>query len=98
MSREHTSPLVSVITPAYNRSARLIPTVESVLAQSLTDLEYVIVDDGSADDTGDVIRSLARQDRRIRCFRQRNGGAASARSLGLSVCRGRYVAFLDHDD
>ena len=56
---------MTVITPTYNRSARIRPTVESVLCQTLTDFEYIIVDDGSTDDTGDIVRQFADRDLRI---------------------------------
>lgn len=76
----------------------IIPTVESVLSQSITDLEYIIVDDGSNDDTPCVVQGLASRDRRISYVRQENSGGASARAFGLSLAQGEYIAFLDHDD
>jgi glycosyltransferase involved in cell wall biosynthesis len=91
-------PRVSVVVPTYARSRRIIPTIESVLGQTYQDWELVVVDDGSPDDTGEVVQELARSDRRIRYHRQANGGGAAARAKGMSLARADYVAFLDHDD
>ncbi len=89
-------PKVSVIIPTYNQSILLGDTVRSVLAQTEKDFEVLIVDDGSTDDTGDVVHKLS--DNRIRYFYKSNGGTSSARNFGLSKAKGCYVAFLDHDD
>jgi glycosyltransferase involved in cell wall biosynthesis len=91
-------PRVSVVLPTYCRSRRIIPTIESVLAQTFRDWEMVVVDDGSPDDTGEVVQELARSEPRIRYHRQPNGGGAAARATGMALARGEYVAFLDHDD
>jgi glycosyltransferase involved in cell wall biosynthesis len=90
-------PAVSVVIPAFNR-ARLLPrAVESVLGQTLTDLELVVVDDGSTDDTPRGLAGIA--DKRVRCFRfERNRGIGAARREGVRQSRGRLVAFLDSDD
>lgn len=89
-------PLVSVITPAYN-AARFIPaTIDSALRQTLAELEMVVIDDGSTDNTLEVVRAVA--DPRLRVFEQAHGGAPSALNAALAVSRGRYIAFLDHDD
>ncbi len=86
---------LSVIIPAYNR-ADLVPiTVDSVLNSGLDDFEIVVVDDGSTDQTPDVVRAMATP---VRYLRQANGGLASARNAGFAASRGRYVAFLDSDD
>lgn len=89
-------PKVSVIIPTYNRSNVVKETISSVLAQTKLDLEVIVVDDGSTDDTSKVVEGL--QDGRVSYFYKINGGAASARNLGLSKCEGEYVAFLDSDD
>jgi glycosyltransferase involved in cell wall biosynthesis len=91
-------PRISVITPTYNRSIRIMRTIESVLGQTFEDFEYLVVDDGSTDDTADVVRAAARKDPRVVYVHQENGGGASARSCGLALARGEYIAFLDHDD
>ena len=91
------SPKVSVILPTYNRAALLPRAVNSVLAQTYQDLELLIVDDCSGDDTPAVIAGFA--DPRIRSFRQgANRGASAARNLGIGEARGGYLAFLDDDD
>ncbi|WP_460451783.1 glycosyltransferase family 2 protein [Alsobacter sp. SYSU BS001988] len=92
------SPFVSVIVPAFNAAGTLETTMGSVLDQTLEDFELIVVDDGSSDRTGDVVRRLACDDRRIIYLRKVNGGVASARNAGLAVACGEYVAFLDADD
>ena len=87
---------VSVIIPTYNRSAVVRETIQSVLIQSESDLEVIVVDDGSADDTKNVVESI--KDGRVNYLYKDNGGAASARNLGLSKARGKFIAFLDSDD
>lgn len=89
-------PLASVIIPAYNRRDVVMEAVNSVLSQTLLDCEVIVVDDGSTDDTRDVVEAMA--DARVRCYGKENGGAASARNLGLAKASGKYVAFLDSDD
>jgi glycosyltransferase involved in cell wall biosynthesis len=83
--------------PCYNRAALLKRAVNSVLAQTLTDFELIIVDDGSTDDTAGVLRQFS--DVRIRLLRNdENEGAARARNRGIQAARGEWVAFLDSDD
>ncbi len=88
-------PLVSVIIPAYNKAQLTVKTVESVLAQTYKNLEILVADDGSADDTR---LQLERFGDKIRYLYKENGGACSARNFGLKHSRGEYVAFLDCDD
>ncbi len=91
--------LVSVIVPCYNGVRTLEETVQSVLHQTYGEWELLIVDDGSTDESAELIRQLAHEDQRIRpVFLQRNGGVAAARNAGLDRARGRLVAFLDADD
>lgn len=93
------TPLVSVITPAWNASATLARTIASVQAQSLADWEMLIVDDGSADGTRRLAERHAAGDGRIRVAGlAANAGAAAARNLGIGAARGRFIAFLDADD
>ena len=89
-------PKVSAIIPTYNRSSLIKDTICSVLAQTETDLEVLVVDDGSTDDTRSVIKGL--NDERVIYFYKTNGGPASARNFGLSKANGEYIAFLDSDD
>jgi len=88
--------VVSVIIPTYNRSCFVKEAVESVLKQTLPDFDIVLVDDGSTDDTADVIKKIP--DARLRYFYKENGGISSARNLGLVKALGKYIAFLDSDD
>jgi succinoglycan biosynthesis protein ExoO len=91
--------LASVIVPAYNVAASLDRAVRSVLAQSLDDLEVVVVDDGSTDATREVARALTQADPRVRLIEQdRNRGVSAARNAGLDAARGDWVALLDADD
>lgn len=93
-----TAPALTIIVPAYNAGAYLARTLESLLAQTLRDFELVCVDDGSTDNTAQVMGDYARRDPRIVCVRQPNGGAAAARNAGIDVARGEYLAILDSDD
>lgn len=88
-------PSVSVIIPTYNRAQYLSQAIDSVLRQTIADLEVIVVDDGSTDHTQDVLR---RYGDRIRCVRTPNGGIAHARNVGMLQARGRYLTFLDSDD
>ena len=89
---------VSVITPCYNAARYIGRTVASVQAQTLSDWEMIIIDDGSTDNSAGLVASLAEQDPRIRLVRKENGGSASARNIGLHYAQGEYIQFLDADD
>jgi glycosyltransferase involved in cell wall biosynthesis len=89
--------LVSVIVPAYNQSRYLGEAIESILRQTCSDFEAIIVDDGSTDDTESVARGFL-GDPRIRYIYQENRGLSAARNTGLRAARGRLLAFLDSDD
>ena len=91
-------PLVSVVTPCYGQGHFLPDAIESVLAQRTTDLEMIVVDDGSPDDTTRVAQSYSARDPRVRRVAQSNHGLASARNAGLERACGTYVVFLDADD
>ena len=88
-------PLVSVVIPVYNGERFVAEAIDSALAQSLSNLEIIVVDDGSTDGTS---RTLATFGSRIRVHRQANRGVASARNAGAGQARGSYIAFLDADD
>ena len=88
--------MISIIIPTYNRANIINRTIMSVLAQTEKDLEVIIIDDGSTDNTCNIIKNL--NDNRIQYFYKKNGGAASARNLGLSKAQGKYITFLDSDD
>jgi glycosyltransferase involved in cell wall biosynthesis len=90
--------LITVIVPTFNRARQLPGAVESVLAQSHRELEVIVVDDGSTDDTEAIIATLQRQDSRVTALRQPNAGVAAARNHGLDRAQGDLIAFLDSDD
>lgn len=91
------APKISVILPTFNRAGTLTIACESVLNQSFKDLELIVVDDGSSDNTADVVKALG--DERVRYLRlEVNGGAAFARNKGLAAARGEFIAFQDSDD
>jgi glycosyltransferase involved in cell wall biosynthesis len=97
MSTERDGPLVSVIVPTYNRAASIETAVGSVLEQSFTDLEVLVVDDASTDDTEELVRGIG--DERVGYYRlPANRGQAAARNEGLRHARGELFAFLDSDD
>lgn len=89
------SPLVSVVIPTYNRAGLLPRAIESVLAQTYGNVEIVVVDDGSTDNTQAVLDGFRD---RIRCIRTGNMGASHARNVGMRASVGQYIAFLDSDD
>lgn len=89
---------VSVIIPVYNVAAYLEQCLHSVLSQTYTDLEIILVDDGSTDQSGQLCDRLAQQDERIRVVHKTNGGLSDARNAGLRCATGEYIAFLDGDD
>lgn len=91
-------PKISVIVPVYNARAFLCPCIDSILAQTLNDLEIILIDDGSIDDSPAVCDRYAAQDARVICIHQENAGAAAARNQGLKVASGEYIAFVDSDD
>ena len=91
--------LVSIITPMYNASAYVKDTIESVIKQTYTNWEMIIVDDCSSDDSASIVESFIQKDKRIKLYKQsNNSGIAKSRNLALEKAKGRYVAFLDSDD
>ena len=88
--------MISVIIPAYNAARTIRRCIQSVLDQTYTEWEMIIVDDGSKDDTLDICQSY--DDSRIRVLHKENGGVSSARNMGLKFAQGDYIAFIDSDD
>jgi glycosyltransferase involved in cell wall biosynthesis len=91
-------PAVTILTPAYNSGAFIAETVESVLQQTRSDFELLVIDDGSSDNTLDAVHTAARGDSRVRLFSAPHGGPAAARNVGLQHARGRFITLLDSDD
>jgi len=93
-------PRVSVIIPTYNRAHVVGEAIDSVLAQTYQDFEIIVVDDGSTDNTREVLEDYARRhpDKMRVIYRQTNGGAGAARNDGIRASQGEYIAFLDSDD
>lgn len=89
---------VSVIIPVYNVAKYLRECLDSVVNQTLNDIEIICVDDGSTDGSSDILRQYAERDARIKIFQQANSGAAVARNLGLRHASGEYLHFMDSDD
>ena len=90
--------MISVIVPVYNTEKYLDQCVQSILAQTYTDFELLLIDDGSTDSSGALCDKYAEQDSRIRVFHKENGGVSSARNLGLDNVKGEWVTFCDSDD
>ena len=91
-------PTFSVVIPTYNRAHLLPRCLGSVLAQSCSDFELIVSDDGSRDGTRELVREFAERDTRVRYVYQENRGAGDARNFGASVSRGKFLTFLDSDD
>lgn len=91
-------PLISVIVPVYQAEPYLQRCVDSIRNQTYTNLEIILVDDGSPDRCGELCDAFAKEDSRIRVFHKENGGQSSARNLGLDHMTGEYVGFVDSDD
>ena len=92
------TPMVSVIIPVYNAEAYLPSCLDSVLSQTLKEIEIICVDDGSTDGSAKVLSEYAGKDARVRTLRTQNHVAGAARNAGLKLARGRYVVFWDADD
>lgn len=90
--------LLSVIIPVYNVEAYLERCVTSIISQDYTNLEIILVDDGSPDKSGQMCDQYAEKDLRIRVIHKTNGGLSSARNAGLAVAKGDYISFVDSDD
>lgn len=92
------SPLVSVLMPVYNSGRYLAAAIESILAQTLTDFELIAVNDGSTDDSLEILEAYSQRDRRLRVFSQENQGIPVTRNRCLDLATGKYIAWMDSDD
>ena len=93
-----TQPTVSVVMPCYNASAYLREAIASVQSQTYQDWELLIIDDGSTDDSKQIAKTYAAEDKRIKLIEQSNSGACRARNNGIEHANGMYIKFLDADD
>lgn len=92
------TPLISIIVPIYNVEDYLAQCIDSILVQSYTNFELILVDDGSPDNCGIICDEYAEKDNRIIVIHQTNGGLSDARNSGLNIAKGEYIAFVDSDD
>lgn len=91
-------PVVSVVVPAYNARRWIAATLETALAQTLKEIEVIVVDDGSTDDTAGMVESFTRSDPRVRLIRTQNAGVGAARNTAIKASAGEFIAPLDADD
>ncbi|MGF2941895.1 glycosyltransferase family 2 protein [Enterococcus xiangfangensis] len=89
---------ISIIVPVYNVEKYLRKCVDSILAQTFTDFELILVDDGSPDNSGAICDQYAEKDSRIKVIHKENGGLSDARNAGIEVAKGKYLGFIDSDD
>lgn len=92
------SPKISVIVPVYNAEKYLHRCIDSILAQTFTDFELLLINDGSKDSSGAICDEYTQKDSRVRVFHKENGGVSSARNVGLDEAKGEWVTFIDSDD
>lgn len=90
--------MISVIIPIYNVEKYLSKCIESILNQTYTDLEIILINDGSSDNCKNICEHYAKIDSRINVINKKNGGVSSARNAGLDICKGDYISFIDPDD
>lgn len=93
-----TTPLISIVVPAYNSELWLEATLNSILAQTYSNIEVIVINDGSTDATAEVMQRVAHTDNRIITHTQTNQGQDAARNAGIALARGKYIGFVDSDD
>ena len=98
LKKKTARPLVSVIIPVYNVEKYLEECVDSVLNQTYTNLEILLIDDGSTDSSGRKCDEYQRKDKRIKVVHTENEGLGAARNIGIEICKGEYLSFVDSDD
>ena len=94
----HSNPTISIIMPVYNSAEYLPETLEHIFMQSYKDFELLAIDDGSTDNSQDILNNLAKQKDNLSVIASKNSGAGAARNLGLDSARGKYICFIDSDD
>lgn len=91
-------PFFTVIIPTYNRARSIMDAVKSVQGQTFTDFELLVIDDGSKDNTGELVKAACADDSRLKYIYQENAERSAARNHGIELAQGRYICFLDSDD
>lgn len=91
-------PLISIVVPVYNVKQFLTKCLNSIISQTYSNLEIIVVDDGSTDGSATICDDYAKKDKRISVIHKENGGLASARNAGIDVAKGTYIGFVDSDD
>ena len=91
-------PIVSIIVPVYNVEKYINRCIDSILAQTFTDWECILVVDGSPDKSGEICDEYSARDSRIRVIHKPNGGVSSARNVGINLATGEWITFVDSDD
>ena len=90
--------IVSVIVPAFNTSQYISKCLDSIIGQTLRDIEIICIDDGSVDSTPIILDDYSRRDSRIKVIHVPNGGVSKARNIGLDVAKGEYISFVDAEE
>lgn len=90
--------LISIIVPVFNAEKYIVECLNSIICQSYKNLEILLIDDGSTDNSGSICDEFAKKDNRIKVIHKENGGVSSARNIGLKLAQGTYVSFVDSDD
>lgn len=90
--------MVSIIVPVYNTAKFVEKTIQSILNQTYTDWEVILIDDGSTDDSLTICEDMAKRNKKIRVYHQKNKGPAETRNVGIGLSRGEYLVFVDSDD
>ena len=89
---------ISIVIPVYQAEHFLQDSVESALTQTLTDIEIILVNDGSRDRSGIICDEIASKDKRVKVIHKENEGQSAARNAGIDAAKGKYISFMDHDD
>ena len=92
------NPMISIVVPVYNAERYLHRCIDSILTQTFSDFELLLIDDGSKDSSGAICDEYAKEDERVRVFHKPNGGVSSARNVGLDNAQGEWITFVDADD
>ena len=89
---------ISIVVPVYNVEKYLQECIDSIMAQSFTNFELILVDDGSGDRSGEICDIYSQKDARVKVIHKSNGGLSSARNAGIHIAKGEYIGFVDSDD